>query len=264
MKPSFLLAVDQSTSATKVILFDVAAKPVHRVTVEHEQYYPRPGWVEHDATEILRNTVDGIVQVVRDAQVSPDELAALAITNQRETIVAWDGDSGAPVYHALVWQDERGSEFCETLKVDGSAQAIQEKTGLVVDTYFSASKLRWIVQNSEPARQALQSGRLLCGTVDAWLIWNLTGRKVFATDYSNACRTLLFDINRLRWDDELLDLFDLTGARMPDVLASDADFGDAEIEPLSLRLPIRSAMGDSHAALFGHAAFARGAAKCTY
>ncbi len=264
MTASFVLAVDQSTSATKAILFDETARPVQRVTIEHRQYYPRPGWVEHDATEILHNTVDAIVRVVREAGVAADRLAALAITNQRETIVAWDGESGEPVCHALVWQDERGAEFCETIKSGGPATVIQQKTGLLVDSYFSASKLRWIVKNSEPARRALRSGHLMCGTVDSWLIWNLTGRKLFATDYSNACRTLLFDINRLQWDDELLEIFGLSGIQLPQVLPSDGNFGEARIDPLSVTVPVRGAMGDSHAALFGHAAFTPGAAKCTY
>lgn len=264
MSPPFVLAIDQSTSATKAILFDARAVPVHRVTIEHKQYYPAPGKVEHDAGEILRNTVNALTQVVGESAVDTREIRALAITNQRETIVAWDGQSGEPCGRALVWQDERGSTLCDRLRSDGSEALIRERTGLVVDSYFSASKLRWIVENVESAGEALRNGRLMCGTVDAWLIWNLTHRRVFATDYSNACRTLLFDINRLRWDPELVELFGLTGVRMPEVRASDADFGIAEIAPLSLRLPICGVMGDSHAALFGHAAFVPGAAKATY
>ncbi len=264
MKNSFVLAVDQSTSATKAFLFDARAVPVHRVNIEHAQHYPQPGWVEHDAVEILDNSIKALVRVVREADIDARDICALAITNQRETIVAWDEESGAPVHHALVWQDERGSAYCDALKSEGAAVSIQEKTGLVVDTYFSASKLRWIVQNSDAARDALRRGRLLCGTIDAWIIWNLTGRRSFATDYSNACRTLLFDIRRLQWDSDLIDLFGLSGIRLPSALPSNADYGVAEIAGLSTKLPVCGVMGDSHAALFGHAAFVPGAAKTTY
>jgi glycerol kinase len=260
----FILAIDQSTQATKAILFDRAGRPVGRATLAHEQIYPSPGWVEHDPLEILANVKAAVLQVLRDSAVPAAAVVCLAITNQRETVVAWDGETGLPVHNALVWQDQRGSGLCLELAAAGHAGRIQARTGLKLDPYFSASKLAWIVRECEPARAALAAGRLMAGTMDTWLIWNLTGRKVFATDYSNASRTLLFDLRKLAWDPELLELFGLGGLRLAEPRCSDGRFGVAEIPGLGIGLPIAGVMGDSHAALFGHCGWHPGDAKATY
>lgn len=259
-----ILALDQSTSATKAFLFDAGARILHRVSVEHRQYYPNPGWVEHDAVEILRNTVTALVQVVEESAIDPRRLAALAITNQRETVCAWDSRDGTPAYHAFVWQDERGTDFCRALAQSQNAAEIQRRTGLVLDTYFSASKLQWMVRNVDTARALLSTGHLMAGTVDSWLVWNLTGRRRFVTDVSNASRTLLLNIHTVRWDPELVRIFELEGLQLPEVRNSDEEFGEWHSEQLGLTLPIIGVMGDSHASLFGQAGFRAGNAKTTY
>jgi glycerol kinase len=262
MKREYLVAVDQSTSATKAFLFGLDGRPLRSVGIAHAQSYPRPGWVEHDPKAILNNVREAVVRVVRESGVDTAAIVALGITNQREMVVAWDAVSGEPVHDALVWQDERGAPYCDRIKREGAAPELRRKTGLVPDTNFPAGKLAWLVDHVEEARAALRNGRLMCGTIDAWLVWNLTGRKVFATDCSNASRTLLFDIAGLEWDEGLLGLFGLEGALLPRALPSNGDFGEAAFGDFSL--PIRAVMGDSHAALYGQAGFARGSAKATY
>jgi len=259
----YILTIDQSTSATKAVLFDQQGRVKHRVGIEHAQFYPQPGWAEHDANEILRNTRSAAQRVVSESGVPRSAIACMGITNQRETIVAWDGRSGEPIYRAIVWQDERGTPYCRQLEEEGAESLVRERTGLLLDTYFSATKLQWIVEQCEPARQVYESGWLMCGTIDSWLIWNLTDRAQFATDHSNACRTLLLNIRTLSWDPELASLFGLSRARFPDLKQSSGDYGVADLGD-GLRLPILSVMGDSHAALFGQAAFAPGQAKTTY
>ena len=260
----YVLAVDQSTQASKAILFDALGRPVGRVTCPHEQIYPAAGRVEHDPMEILGNVKAALAEVVRQCAVPSARISALAITNQRETLVAWDARSGLPVHNALVWQDERGAGLCASLEAAGHGPAIKARTGIKLDPFFSASKLAWIVKESAAAREALQAGRLMAGTMDAWLIWNLTGRKVFACDYSNASRTMLFNIGKLAWDPDLIELFGLNGVRLPEARCSDAAFGLAEIPGLGADLPIAGVMGDSHAALFGHCGWHTGDAKATY
>ncbi len=264
MNARYIIAVDQSTSATKACLFDERGAIVKRATVEHKQYYPQPGYVEHDAQEILENTHLAIFRVVTEAGIDTKAVAALAITNQRETIVAWDSESGKPVYHALVWQDERGTAACQALLEQGAGEEIKKRTGLVVDTYFSASKLQWMVENAPQCARAAEAGTLMAGTVDSWLIWNFTGRSVFATDYSNASRTLLFNIEERRWDERLLELFNLSSVRLPDVRYSDETYGRYRFRETGDEVPIIGVMGDSHAALYGHAGFEQGAAKTTF
>jgi glycerol kinase len=260
---SGLLAVDQSTSATKAILFNDAGRPVHRATIKHRQYYPGPGRIEHDALEILRNVQEAIQQVLREGEKAIAPLA-LAITNQRETVVAWDRLSGLPYGRAIVWQDQRGTPICDRLLQDRLDGVVREKTGLLLDSYFSASKLATLVRENEEAASALKAGRLMAGTMDSWLIWNLTGRQVFCTDYSNASRTMLFNISRLDWDPELLEIFGLRGIGLPEPQCSDANFGKANLAPLGGRLPIAGVIGDSHAALFGHRGWNAGDIKATY
>lgn len=264
MKNAYILTIDQSTSATKAYLFDKSGTITERTSVEHTQYYPQPGYVEHDAREILGNTHRAIAGVIGKAGIEPGIIAALAITNQRETIVAWDSGSGAPLYHALVWQDERGTAACEELLLRGNDKEIKRRTGLVVDTYFSASKLQWMVENVPECARVADKGTLMAGTIDTWLIWNFTNRERFVTDYSNASRTLLFNIENCRWDETLLGLFNLRAVQLPEVQFSDEEFGWYRFSETGHEVPIIGVMGDSHAALFGHAGFERGAAKTTF
>jgi glycerol kinase len=260
----YIVAIDQSTQATKAVLFDLAGMPLCRITRPHGQIYPSAGLVEHDPEEILENVKAAILELVQKSQVPPASLALLSITNQRETVMAWDRETGRPVHNALVWQDGRGAALCERLAGQGCGALVKEKTGLKLDPYFSASKLAWIARESPEAKAALEAGRLMAGTMDAWLIWNLSGRRVFATDYSNASRTMLFNVKTLSWDEELLELFGLKGILLPEPRCSDADFGLAEIPGLGRTLPICGVMGDSHAALFGHCGWRTGDAKASY
>ena len=262
---NFILSIDQSTSATKVMLFDRKSELVHKVSIPHRQYYPRPGFVEHDAEEIFRNAVAGMQSVVSETGISATEIAAVSITNQRETALIWDATTGKPVANAAVWQCQRGAEFCHILKSRGLSSMIQEKTGLITDPYFSASKLWWMINNIKGIKELAAEMKLLWGTIDSWLLWKLTGGKVHATDYTNACRTLLFNINTLGWDDELKDLFELNGLKFPDIRYSDDIFGytDPSVvfdEPL----PVSGLTGDSHGAFFGHQCFMPGVGKATY
>ncbi|MFW5776511.1 MAG: FGGY family carbohydrate kinase [Spirochaetota bacterium] len=257
-----ILAVDQSTSATKAILFDGEGKPLRRAAVEHRQYYPSPGFVEHEPLEILANTRESIRRIV--AEGDGERVAALAITNQRETVLAWDLETGEPVGRAMVWQDERGTPYCDRLRAQGHEPEIQSRTGLVLDTYFSAGKLAWLLEHSEEAARRARGGTLAAGTIDSWLVWNLTRGSVFATDVTNACRTLLFNVHTLEWDPVLIDLFGQNGVVLPEVRHSDADFGDAKIPELGGSIPIIGVCGDSHAALFGQAAFDAGECKATF
>lgn len=259
-----ILAIDQSTQATKAILFDRRGAVERRVTVAHRQIYPGPGLVEHDPAEIAANVRHAISSVLAESGIGLRDLAALSVTNQRETIVAWDMATGRPVHNALVWQDGRGAALCAELAKRGDD--VRRVTGLRLDPFFSASKLAWIVRESPEARAALAAGTLAAGTMDSWLIWNLTGGKVFATDYSNASRTMLFDIRGLRWDEGLIGLFGLGGVRLPEVRCSDAPFGEFDGASIGLAgaVPIAGVMGDSHAALFGHCGWHPGDAKATY
>jgi glycerol kinase len=262
---NYILAIDQSTSATKVMLFNRKAELVHRVSLPHRQYYPSQGFVEHDAEEIFRNTVSGMQNVVAETRIAVSEIAAVSITNQRETALIWDVTTGKPVAHAAVWQCQRGADFCNVLKERGMNSRIQEKTGLLIDPYFSASKLRWILNNVEGIKEQAAEGKLLWGTIDSWLLWKLTGGKVHSTDYTNACRTLLFNINTLTWDDELKDLFELNDLKFPNVRNSNEIFGYTEPSIVfNESLPVSGLTGDSHGAFFGQQCFMPGVGKATY
>lgn len=262
----YLLSVDQSTSATKAMVFDRNAGLVGRVSLQHKQFYPQPGLVEHDAEEIYRNTVAAIQEVFRQTKTDPASLACLSITNQRETSLIWDRLSGKPVARAAVWQCQRGAGICGKLKKQGYGESIRKKTGLIIDSYFSASKLQWIIENTPGAKESAQHGNLLMGTMDTWLLWKLTEGKAHATDYSNACRTMLFNIHTLQWDEELIELFGLTPSMFPQVHCSDEVFGHVSDPELDLvrGLPIAGLIGDSHGALFGQLCFAPGMTKATY
>ena len=264
-KNNYILAIDQSTSASKIILFNKKAELVRRVSIPHQQFYPQPGFVEHDAEEIFTNVIEGMKQVVSESGVSPNDLAGIAITNQRETSLIWDKTSGKPIAHAAVWQCQRGTEYCDQLKAEGREEMVREKTGMIIDPYFSASKLRWILNNTKGAKEKAMKGDLLLGTMDSWLLWKLTGGKVHATDYSNACRTLLFNIKTLQWDEELLQLFDLPSSMFPELKYSDEIFGYTDTAVIfDQALPVAGLLGDSHAALFGQNCFLPGMAKATY
>ncbi|MBN2698418.1 MAG: glycerol kinase GlpK [Bacteroidales bacterium] len=261
----YILAIDQSTSASKVMLFDRNANLHDRISIPHEQIYPEPGFVEHNPEEIFENVRNGILKILEKNNLDENNLVAIAITNQRETTMIWDGDTGKPVHNAVVWQCQRGAPFCHELKSRNLEQMVMEKTGLVIDPYFSASKLRWLVNHVPGIRERKKTGILMLGTMDSWLLWKLTAGKVHATDYSNACRTLLFNIRELKWDEELVTLFDLDGIRLPEVRFSDELFGATDPAVLfSKPVPVAGLMGDSHAALFGQNCFEPGMAKATY
>jgi glycerol kinase len=260
-----IIAVDQSTSATKALLFDTSGQLLTSARREHEQIYPRPGWVEHDAEEIYTNTL----QVLREAlaQAGPDARPplCLSLTNQRETVVVFDRRSGRPLHNAIVWQCRRGAPLCAELEAAGHGERVQQRTGLKIDTYFSASKLRWLVDARPDIRQQLASGQALCGTIDAYLIYRLTGGQVFATDPTNASRTLLYDIGRLDWDEELCALFRVPRQALPEVRASSDTFGATDLAGLlTAPLPICGVLGDSQASLFAQRCFSPGAAKVTF
>lgn len=247
------------------MLFDAWANLVHRVSLVHEQFYPAEGFVEHDAEEIFSNTVKGMAEVLSATGIPASELAAVSITNQRETSLIWNKTTGKPIANAAVWQCQRGNNFCKTLNDQGFGPKISEKTGLIIDPYFSASKLRWIINHVEGAKELAQKGDLLLGTIDSWLLWKLTNGKVHATDFSNACRTMLFNINTLKWDDELIRLFDLYPSMFPEIMYSDQIFGYTEPSVVfNQPVPVAGLLGDSHAALFGQNCFEPGMAKATY
>jgi len=261
----YILAIDQSTSATKVMLFDASANLVHRVSLSHQQFYPAEGFVEHDPEEIFANTVKGMNMVLQQKELYPSEVAVVSVTNQRETSLIWDRTTGKPIANAAVWQCQRGKDYCKNLNDHGYGAKIRQKTGLLIDPYFSASKLRWIINNVDGAKEKAQNGDLLLGTMDCWLLWKLTNGKVHATDYSNACRTMLFNINTLKWDEELISLFELHPSMFPEVRYSDQIFGETDPSVVfPIPIPVAGLLGDSHAALFGQNCFEPGMAKATY
>ncbi len=261
---NYIIAIDQSTSATKAVIFDEHCRLICRKNVSHKQYYPQPSWVEHDAEEIYKNTVEAITEAVNSVQ--GDNISySLAITNQRETVVVWNRFTGKPVYHAVVWQCQRGAAICEDLKKRGYTELIRERSGLLIDPYFAASGVKWILDNVEGAREAADKGELLMGTIETWLIWKLTGGKEHLTDYTNASRTLLFNIHTLNWDDDLLKLFSIPRSMMATPLPCDSVFGETTVEGLFQEpILIAGVLGDSHGALAGQMCFEAGMGKATY
>jgi glycerol kinase len=265
MDAIYILAVDQSTSGTKTLLIDKKGTIRGQYAVEHKQIYLQPSWVEHDPMEIYRNVLQAIREVLRETGTSASQLAAITVTNQRETAVVWDRETGIPVYNAIVWQCRRTAGHCAELQAQGHEASVQAKTGLVLDPYFSAGKIRWILDETSEKTGGWSKGRLLAGTIDSWLIWKLTGGAVHATDYTNASRTSLFNIHTLRWDEQLIDLFGVRGAALPEVKSSNEIFGHTD-EPALFpeHVPISGVIGDSHAALFGQMCHRPGMAKATY
>jgi glycerol kinase len=262
---NYIISIDQSTSATKAVLFNEKCELIYRSTIPHKQYYPAPGWVEHDAEEIYANTLRAVRQTVESGNIEPDAVCSIAITNQRETAVVWNKETGKPVYNAVVWQCRRGADICADLTNRGYADTIRRKSGLIIDPYFSASGMKWILDRVEGARALAEEGKLLGGTIDSWLLWKFTNGKVHATDYTNASRTLLFNIHTLDWDDELLSLFTIPRSMMPEPKPCDSVFGESDISELFPRpVVIAGMLGDSHGALAGQMCFEPGMGKSTY
>ncbi|MEW9699360.1 glycerol kinase GlpK [Paenibacillus sp. SI8] len=265
MNATYMLSLDQGTTSSRAILFNKQGAIVHAAQQEFQQHFPKPGWVEHDANEIWVSILGVIARVLSEAGVQPAEIAGIGITNQRETTVVWDRDTGLPVYHAIVWQSRQTADICEELKRQGLNDLFRERTGLLIDAYFSGTKIKWILDHVEGARERAVRGDLLFGTMDTWLIWRLTGGDVHVTDYSNASRTLLYNIHELRWDEELLRLLDIPASMLPEVRSSSEVYGyTQESHFFGASIPIAGAAGDQQAALFGQACFEKGMAKNTY
>lgn len=260
----YIMALDQGTTSSRCILFDKCGNIVSLVQREFPQIFPKEGWVEHDPMTIWSTQIAACTEALLKIGGAWDEICGIGITNQRETVLIWDKNTGAPVYNAIVWQCRRTASFCEELDKNGYGEIIKSKTGLLLDPYFSASKVAWILDNVEGVRERAEKGELALGTIDTWLIWNLTGGRVHATDYSNASRTMLFNINTLQWDDELLKLFNIPASMLPDVLPSSHIFGYTDSKILGAELPIGGVCGDQQAALFGQCRFNEGESKNTY
>lgn len=263
-KQKYVMALDQGTTSSRAILFDCKGHIASMAQKEFRQFYPQPGWVEHDADEIWESQLTAAREAMARVGASYEDIAALGITNQRETTVVWDKNTGRPVCRAIVWQCRRTTELCERLKQRGLSGLFQEKTGLRLDPYFSATKLSWILNNTAGLRERAQRGDLLFGTIDTWLIWNLTGGRVHITDHTNAARTMLFDIHDLCWDKEILDILEIPESMLPQPVPSSMVYGSTEPELFGGPIPIGGAAGDQQAALFGQACFSPGEAKNTY
>ncbi len=264
MEKKYVIALDQGTTSSRAIVYDKDAKPLGSKQKEFTQYYPQPGWVEHDAEELFKCQLGVMQQVIVDTEIKMDEIAAIGITNQRETVVLWDKATGKPVYHAIVWQCRRTAPLCEKLLKEGYGDIIKEKTGLLIDAYFSATKIKWILDEVPGLRERAKKGEILAGTIDTWLIWKLSGGKCHVTDVTNACRTMLFNIYELDWDDDLLKLLDIPRCILPDVRDSSSIYCNTDPEICGFSVPIASAVGDQQAALFGQGCFNKGDAKNTY
>ncbi|MBQ8955449.1 MAG: glycerol kinase GlpK [Lachnospiraceae bacterium] len=260
----YVMALDQGTTSSRCILFDKQGMIQSMAQKEFEQYYPRPGWVEHNPMEIWSSELSVAAEAMAVIGAKPEDIAAIGITNQRETTIVWDKKTGEPVYNAIVWQCRRTAPIIDEIVKSGKSDMIKEKTGLVADAYFSASKIKWILDNVDGARKSAENGELLFGTVDTWLIWKLTKGLVHVTDYTNASRTMLYNIHSLEWDKELLELFEIPDVMLPKVLPSSSVYGYTDESTLGGRIPIAGAAGDQQAALFGQCCFDKGDVKNTY
>jgi glycerol kinase len=260
----YILAFDQGTTSSRAILFDEKGAIVAKAQKEFEQIFPKPGWVEHDPNEIWSSQTGVAAEAVTKAGITAKDIAAIGITNQRETTIVWDKNSGKPIYNAIVWQDRRTANFTDRLKKEGLEDTFTKKTGLVLDPYFSGTKIRWILENVNGARRKAEHGNLLFGTVDSWLIWKMTGGKVHVTDVTNASRTLLYNIHELEWDKELLKILDIPGSMLPEVKSCSEIYGETAGEIFAAKLPIAGIAGDQQAALFGQVCTQKGMAKNTY
>jgi len=265
MEEKYIMALDQGTTSSRAILFNHEGEIVGTAQQEFEQYFPHPGWVEHDPNEIWTSVLACIAEVLRKADVKPDEVASIGIANQRETTVIWDKDTGRPIHKAIVWQSRQTEGICEDLREKGYNEFFRKKTGLLLDPYFSGTKVKWILDNVDGAREKAENGELLFGTIDTWLVYKLSGGKAHITDYSNASRTLMFNIHTLEWDDELLEILDVPKAMLPKVRPSSEVYTKTvDYHFFGHEVPIAGIAGDQQAALFGQACFDRGMAKNTY
>jgi glycerol kinase len=266
MTAGYILAIDQGTTGSTVLIFDHDSQIKGRAYSEFTQHYPKPGWVEHDAEEIWRVTVNVIAEALRSAAIQASELRAIGITNQRETVVLWDRHTSKPIANAIVWQDRRTARFCDELKAEGLEETVRRKTGLVIDPYFSGTKVKWLLDNVDGLRARAGRGEIAFGTIDSWLVWRLTGGKAHVTDYSNASRTLLYNIKELCWDEELLARLDIPTTILPTVKASSCVYGETDPELFcgARPIPVAGIAGDQQAALFGQACHSPGLAKNTY
>lgn len=262
--PKYIMALDAGTTSNRCILFDRQGNICSVAQKEFAQIFPQPGWVEHDADEIFATQLEVAQMALRNVGATAADIAAIGITNQRETTICWNKNTGRPVYHAIVWQCRRTTPLCQKLRQEGLTDSIRQKTGLVIDPYFSATKIAWILQNVPGAREQADRGELLFGTVETWLIWKLTGGRAHVTDYSNASRTMLFNINTLKWDEEILARLEIPHSMLPQVMPSSALYGKTEASFFGAPIVISGAAGDQQAALFGQTCFAPGEAKCTY
>lgn len=265
MAQTYILAIDQGTTSSRAIIFDKQGHIVSTAQQEIRQYFPKPGWVEHDANEIWVSVLGVIAGALSQAEIAPEQIEAIGITNQRETAVVWDRHTGHPIHHAIVWQSRQTNDICEELKRQGHDPLFRSKTGLLIDAYFSGTKIKWLLDHVEGARERAENGDLLFGTIDSWLVWKLTGGKAHVTDYSNASRTLLYNIHELRWDEELLRILGIPASMLPEVRSSSEVYGETvEHHFFGKGVPIAGIAGDQQAALFGQACFERGMAKNTY
>jgi glycerol kinase len=260
----YLLAIDQGTSSSRAIVFSAQGLPVASAQQEFKQYFPKDGWVEHDGEELWLSTLKVCREALQNSGLNASEIDAIGITNQRETTLVWDAHSGTPIHPAIVWQDRRTADYCAELKAAGHEQVVADKTGLLIDPYFSATKLRWILDNVAGARERAERGELRFGTVDSFLLWRLTGSESHKTDATNASRTLLFNIHSQQWDEDLLALFEVPRSLLPEVLDCAADFGHTQVDLLGARIPVLGMAGDQQAALIGQACFQAGMVKSTY
>ncbi len=260
----YIVAMDQGTTSSRAIVFDDKANIIGKAQQEFEQIYPVPGWVEHRPEDIWNTEFDSLEHAIQRAGIDKSQIVGIGITNQRETTIVWDKNTGQPVYNAIVWQCRRTADMCENLKKQGLEEKIYQKTGLPVDAYFSASKIKWILDNVTDARERAEKGELLFGTVDTYLMWKISGGSVHATDYTNASRTLLFNIHTLEWDDELLELFDIPKCMLPKVTHSSGIFGYTDEKIFGAKVPISGVAGDQESALFGHLCVKKGEGKNTY
>ena len=260
----YIMALDQGTTSSRCIIYDRKGQQISVAQQEFKQYYPAQGWVEHDANEIWSTQMTVAYEAMIKAGATYKNIDAIGITNQRETTIVWDKKTGQPVYHAIVWQCRRTADYCDGLRKQGYTDMIREKTGLLIDPYFSGTKLRWILENVEGAREKAEAGQLLFGTIETWLIWKMTGGKVHVTDYSNASRTMMFNIHTLKWDEEILTLLGIPACMLPEVRPSSEIYGETESSLFAGPIKIAGAAGDQQAALFGQACFKEGSVKSTY
>lgn len=260
----YILALDQGTTSCRAVIFDKKGSIISTAQKEFTQYFPKPGWVEHDPIEIWSTQAGMAAEVTTKKGLNGTNIASIGITNQRETVVVWDRHTGIPVYNAIVWQDKRTSDFCDELKKQGKEKIIREKTGLVIDSYFSATKVKWILDNVDGARERAEAGDLIMGTIDSWLIWKMTNGKLHITDVTNASRTLIFNINTLEWDDELLELMTIPKSMLPEVKQSSEVYGYTSPNFFAVKIPISGIAGDQQSALFGQMCTKKGMVKNTY